>query len=181
MAQTQIESVQESGPGSVQKTIVITDWTPGDNILQQQIEYTLTQYGYDWINVRSPVEEILNHAHDQVAAIACLVQTVRERINVDEVMTFLRQRALNIPLILLGAGVDQQYAQALALPDNGDLYWAGVYLCDDESEMLQVLKQIIFYTPPPVTHEHEHEQESEDCASSLSCSSCAVGCPLSQG
>ena len=159
--------------------IFVATWGSESQKLQKTVIQTLEDNNHTFSVIQDAVtpESLVNQVRDEDAhIIACLAQTVVDRRHIYRLMAFLHRRRWSIPVILIGEAVDPQYAQILALPEHGDLYTAGVYYCEDENEMIQVLKQIILYTPPPVYHEHDHGED--DPFSCSSCSSCGDACSL---
>jgi cobalamin-dependent methionine synthase I len=94
------------------------------------------------------------------------------RMAVQSLVAVLLRRGLRIPLLLGGPGVDAAFAQWVAIPQGGTPYWGGVYYCEDAHEMLEVLRQIILFEPPPPAHVHEAPGTASD-----DCTTCG-GCPL---
>jgi hypothetical protein len=177
MAQLETELQISPREENAQDRIIVASWTHGKQDDLHLVTEALTGNGNAYLmmnGTESPADIIDQAVHLEVKAIACLVLSAADRGPVYKLVTRLRRRRLNIPVILMGEAVDPQFAQVLALPDNGDLYRGGIYYCEDPSEMLQVLKQIILFTPPPSTHEHEHTTD-DSCST---CSACGDNCPF---
>lgn len=182
MTQTQLDTPTISQKPGAHGHIVIAAWSRLERDQQDLLNDTLTALDYESMNLGITVsaKDIVDQARSVSAlAIACLVHAMDERQSVEKVMEGLRTRGLSIPVLLLGEAVDQTYAQTVALPERGELYRGGVYYCENEDEMLQVINHIILFTPPPVNHEHEHEEDSGGANSCSGCSGCGEDCALS--
>ncbi len=101
----------------------------------------------------------------------------QSRARVEVLVANLLRRGAQIPLLIGGRGVDEAFAQWLAIAESSGPYWGGVYYCSDGLEMLQVLQQIVLFEPPPQAHSHEHDVHSPAEEACDSCDSCG-GCPL---
>ncbi|MBN1247848.1 MAG: hypothetical protein JXC32_09330 [Anaerolineae bacterium] len=107
-------------------------------------------------------------------ALALNLFDARGRGSLQSLVAGLLRWGAKLPLMLGGPGVDEAFAQGLAIAESTGPYWGGVYYCSDGEEMLQVLEQVVLFEPPPQAHSHEHGVPSpaEDA-----CDSCG-GCPL---
>jgi hypothetical protein len=102
------------------------------------------------------------------------------RRGVQTLVAHLQHRRSQIPVLLLGPGVDDDFAQWVAVPQGGTPYWGGVYYCEDEAEAEQVLKQIVLFTPPAPAHSHDHAASSDACGlPEESSDGGCCGCPMS--
>jgi hypothetical protein len=179
MVETPAENQIESGNQEPVGHILVAGWTDENKILDC-VEKKLSVYGHTHTVINNaPIPHIIldQAVEEEAKALVCLMQTVTDRRNVYRLMALCRRQQFYIPFILLGQAADPQFAQILALPENGNLYPGGVYYCEDADEMIQVLKHVILYTPPPVQHDHDHT----DTYSCSDCSSCADSCTLNQG
>jgi hypothetical protein len=158
---------------------VIAGFTAKDQTLQRTVTEKLSGNNntYTLIPDTATPQQIVNRtAEEETSALVCLLNTVGDRRLVYRIMTVCRKQKYYIPVLLLGEAADPQYAQILALPEHGDLYQGGVYYCEDVDEMMQVLKYIILYVPPPVQHDHDTEVDFL-CSD---CGSCADNCGFNQ-
>jgi hypothetical protein len=178
MAQTQAENQNLLTNEEPVGHILVAGWTDEKKTLDG-VEMKLSANGHTLTVINNaPIPHIIvdQAAGEKAKALVCLLQDVTDRRNVYRLMALCRKQQFYIPFILLGQAADPQYAQILALPENGNLYPGGVYYCEDADEMLQVLKHIILYTPPPVQHDHD-QPGTNSCSD---CGSCADSCILNQ-
>jgi 5-methyltetrahydrofolate--homocysteine methyltransferase len=105
-------------------------------------------------------------------AVFCYGRAVRRPLQA--LVAHLLRAGLRTPLIIGGPGVDERYAQWVAMPAGGSPYWGGVYYCEDALQVLQVLQQVVLFEAPPSSHTHApHGSQATEEA----CASCG-GCPL---
>jgi methylmalonyl-CoA mutase cobalamin-binding subunit len=124
---------------------------------------------------------IARQATSTTTAIGVHVFDTRAQLAVQSLVAHLLRRNrvepdFKVPVLLGGPGVNEAFARWVAIPEGGEPYWGGIYYCEDGSEMLQVLKQIVLFEPPPPAHLHEHTTPVTEGA----CESCG-GCPLAGG
>jgi hypothetical protein len=171
-----VDSSETTGPEATEAGGVIMMATlPGDRVdAGEPWRAALAQASHrlHLLGVRAaPI--VAAHAADlRPDALVVYVHTRQTRMAVQALVGQLLRRDLRIPLLLGGAGVDAAFAQWVAIPQDGIPYWGGVYYCEDEREVLEVLRQIIFFEPPPPAHVHEAPGTEVG-----ECSTCA-GCPL---
>jgi methylmalonyl-CoA mutase cobalamin-binding subunit len=128
-----------------------------------------------------------NHALAQAPdAVVVYVARITARRAVQTMVAHLQHRGAEIPVLLHGPGVDGEFARWVAVPQGGTPYWGGVYYCEDEAEALQVLKQIVLFTPPPQAHSHDHGKASDACdlpddGAGGACSGCPISGDCDQG
>jgi len=137
----------------------------------------LASRGYDVrdLGLRAPAIVARHVATLKPDAVGIYVFDARGQTAVRSLVAHLLRRGLQVPVLISGPGVDEAFARWVSVPEGGAHYWAGVYYCEDVSEALQVLQQIVLYEPPPQAHTHEHGQEQLDVAGG--CNSCG-GCVL---
>lgn len=140
-------------------------------LLLQRRGYTTHDLG-----VRAPALAATRAISLQADAVALYVYDAGAQSAVQSLIAHLAHRSAKIPVLLGGPGVDEAFAQWVAIPQGGAPYWGGVYYCDDGLEMLQVLTQIVLFTPPPPAH--THEAPLADACGPSGCASCA-SCGLS--
>jgi 5-methyltetrahydrofolate--homocysteine methyltransferase len=90
-----------------------------------------------------PVETIIQNAVDQnadaIGLSALLVSTSRQMgLAVNE----LQRRKINIPVLIGGAAINQDFAENIRLTEQGEIFNAGVYYCADAFEGLSVMEDI---------------------------------------
>jgi methylmalonyl-CoA mutase cobalamin-binding subunit len=127
------------------------------------------------LGVRAPALVATRAAALDADAIALHVYSERVQPAVQTLVANLAHRGLKTPVLIGGPGVDEAFAQWVAIPQGGSPYWGGVYYCQDGLEMLQVLKQIVLFTPPPPAH--THDAPLADACGPTGCVSCD-GCAL---
>jgi cobalamin-dependent methionine synthase I len=88
-------------------------------------------------------------------ALVLHVHSRQVRTAIQALIAQLQRRGTQVPVLLGGAGVDAEFAQWVAIPQGGTPYWGGIYYCEDAHEMLEVLRQIVLFTPPPPAHAHD--------------------------
>jgi cobalamin-dependent methionine synthase I len=117
-------------------------------------------------------------ASEATAIVGVYVFDVAARPALQSLVAHLLRRSqsdasFKAPLLVGGPGVDEAFAQWVAIPEGGTPYWGGVYYCEDGTEMLEVLRQIVLFEPPPVAHEHASSGDLPQDG----CATCG-GCPL---
>jgi methylmalonyl-CoA mutase cobalamin-binding subunit len=123
------------------------------------------------LGVRAPAPLANRAVSLKADALALHVFDAGVRPGVQSLVANLAHRGAEIPILIGGPGVDEAFAQWVAIPQGGSPYWGGVYYCDDGLEMVQVLKQIVLFTPPPPAH--THEAPLADACGPAGCSNCA--------
>ena len=171
-----VSALETASPDAMRTGGVILMATlPGDRdgagepwgLLLVQAGYTVHRLG-----VRAAPIVASHAAESAPVALVLHVETHQTRKAVQALVAHLSRRGLRIPVLLGGAGVDAAFAQWVAIPEGGTPYWGGIYYCEDGSEMLEVLRQIILFEPPLPAHAHEAPgNESQECSS---CGGCAV-------
>lgn len=136
---------------------------------------SIAGYAVEDIGVRAPVIAARQLAERKPDAVALNVFDTRGRAAVQLLVGNLLRRGLSLPLLLGGPGVDEGFAQRVAIAEYEGPYWGGVYYCSGGEEMLQVLQQVVLFEPPAQAHSHHHLPAEP--APGDDCESCGA-CPL---
>jgi cobalamin-dependent methionine synthase I len=157
------------------KGVVVMATLPGDReAAGEPWRQLLTQSGHTVhrLGVRAAAIVAAQVAELAPDALVLHVGSRQARKAVQALLTHLPRRGLRTPVLLGGGGVDAAFAQWVAIPEAGTPYWGGVYYCEDGSEVLEVLRQIVLFEPPPPAHVHEAPgSEVQDCSL---CGDCPV-------
>ncbi|MFP4395827.1 MAG: methionine synthase [Anaerolineales bacterium] len=184
-AVAQLEPHLASAQGASKGTIVLaTVFGDVHDIGKNLVRTILENNGYTVhdLGKQVPMTEIVDAAvarrADAIGLSALLVATSRQMALVVEE---LHRRGLQIPVLVGGAAINADFAQRIAQCDSGAIYRGGVFYCEDAFEALQVLENIVLFTPPPPPEDHEHEHEHEHVAAvpSAECATCGTACALS--
>ncbi len=182
-AVAQLEPHLESTQGVSKGTIVLaTVFGDVHDIGKNLVRTILENNGYAVhdLGKQVPMTEIVDAAverrADAIGLSALLVATSRQMALVVEE---LHRRGLQIPVLVGGAAINADFAQRIAQCDAGEIYRGGVFYCEDAFEALQVLENIVLFTPPPPPEDHDHEHERAVSAPSAECATCGTACALS--
>lgn len=126
------------------------------------------------LGMRAPALVAAHAAKQTPDALGVSVFSTKARAAVQSLVAALLRRGLRIPLLLGGPGVDEAFARWVAVPGGGAPYWGGVYYCEDGREMLEVLRQIVLFEPPPVAHDHSHGEPQVPAEGCESCGDCPL-------
>lgn len=151
---------------------------PGDghHVGPQLWQMLLTTEGYavHKLGRKAPVILARDVAALRPDALALNLFDTRSRTGLQSLVAGLLRQGLQVPLLLGGPGVDEAFAQRLAIAAPTGPYWGGVYYCADGDEMLQVLKQIVLFEPPAPVHSHSHGTAATLENTCESCGGCAL-------
>lgn len=182
-AVAQLEPHLESTQGASKGTIVLaTVFGDVHDIGKNLVRTILENNGYTVhdLGKQAPMTEIVDAAvarrADAIGLSALLVATSRQMALVVEE---LHRRGLQIPVLVGGAAINADFAQRIAQCESGEIYRGGVFYCEDAFEALQVLENIVLFTPPPPPEDHDHEHEHAVSAPSAECATCGTACALS--
>ena len=168
-------------PASTPVGTIVLASLPGDahDVGRHLWRALLASRGYDVrdLGLRAPAIVARHLATLKPDAVGLYVFDVRGQAAAQSLVAHLLRRNLQVPVLISGPGVDEAFARWVSVPEGGAHYWAGVYYCEDVTEGLQVLQQIVLYEPPPQAHTHDHGEEQFDLIDG--CSSCG-GCPLAE-
>ncbi len=147
---TYLEQFLERAEGISKGTIVLaTVYGDVHDIGKNLVKTILSNNGYRVVDLgkQVPVETIIQNAVDQnadaIGLSALLVSTSRQMgLAVNE----LQRRNINIPVLIGGAAINQDFAENIRRTEHGEIFNAGVFYCADAFEGLTVMEDI--QTPP---------------------------------
>jgi len=145
-AVTYLEQFLERADGVSKGTIVLaTVYGDVHDIGKNLVKTILSNNGYRVVDLgkQVPVETIIQNAVDQnadaIGLSALLVSTSRQMgLAVNE----LQRRKINIPVLIGGAAINQDFAENIRRTEQGEIFNAGVYYCADAFEGLTVMEGI---------------------------------------
>jgi hypothetical protein len=135
-------------------------------------------YGVRALGVKAPPIIASHAARETPDGLVLHIGTPRVRAAVQAVVVNLLRKGTRVPLLVGGPGVDADFAQWVAVPGGGQPYWGGVYYCEDAREMLEVLRKVVLYEPPPVAHSHDWGDLAEGGCTGCDACSLAAACDL---
>ncbi len=182
-AVAQLEPHLASAQGASKGTIVLATVFGDVHDIGKNLVRTIFEnngYAVHDLGKQVPMTEIVDAAvdvrADAIGLSALLVATSRQMALVVEE---LHRRGLQIPVLVGGAAINADFAQRIAQCDSGEIYRGGVFYCEDAFEALQVLENIVLFTPPPPPEDHDHEHEHANAVPSAECATCGTACALS--
>lgn len=123
---------------------------------------------------RPPAIAVVRGAALSVDALGVYLYSRMVRPHVQTLLSLLQRQRLRTPVLLGGPAVDEAFARWVATPGGGEPYWGGVYYCEDAMQVVDVLRQIVLFTPPPAAHSHEMDLAPTMSAGCATCSGCAL-------
>lgn len=143
---TYLEQFLERADGVSKGTIVLaTVYGDVHDIGKNLVKTILSNNGYRVVDLgkQVPVETIIQNAVDQkadaIGLSALLVSTSRQMgLAVNE----LQRRKINIPVLIGGAAINQDFADNIRRTEHGEIFDAGVFYCADAFEGLAVMEDI---------------------------------------
>ena len=123
---------------------------------------------------RPPAIAVARGSALNVDAFGLYLDSRLARSHVQTFVSLLQRRRLRTPVLLGGPAVDEAFARWVATPGGGEPYWGGVYYCEDALEAVEVLRQIILFTPPPAAHTHEIDLASTMPTGCATCGGCSL-------
>lgn len=159
------------GGASIMLAALPGDLTEGGRGLWR---WLLLRRGYAAVDLGVKAPAIVAARAVDATAVGVYVSNRRTRTALQTLVAQLLLRGVQVPVLVGGPGVDAEFAAWVAIPAGGEPYWGGVYFCEDGDELLDVLRQIVLFTPPPPAHVHGEHGAAADADTCASCD----GCPL---
>ncbi len=160
----QLEIYLDQAEGAEKGTVVLaTVFGDVHDIGKNLVGTILANNGYAVhdLGKQVPADVIVNEAVARgahaIGLSALLVATSRQ---MRHVVNLLRERGLEIPVLIGGAAVNPDFALRIAVDDEGAPYRGGVHYCQDAFEALQVLEHVVMHKPD-LSQAHDHDQGHE--------------------
>ncbi len=141
-----LENFLEKKDGESKGLIVLaTVYGDVHDIGKNLVKTILVNNGYQVIDLgkQVPAETIITTAVEKnamaIGLSALLVSTSKQ---MPLIVNELQRRALNFPVLIGGAAINNKFGRRILLTDSGEFYSAGVFYCKDAFEGLAAMEQL---------------------------------------